>query len=341
MDAPVRFVRSRDGTRIAYTVEGSGPPLLWLSTAWLSHVALYPTLPGVPQYLEQIARSRTLVRMDFRGTGMADREFEDHSPTALTDDLEAVVDHLRFDRVDIVAQAMRVAPAVRFANRRPETVRAMVFALPFGPHPVAVPGAGVPGLVELLRTNWGMWHEVQVQRLTGKPLEEVQDLCRYTQRCVDQRNFVAEIEAMEPVEEWALAGNVQCPVLVIYRKNALASQDDTINLAHQLPHGRVVHLAEGAGSPPFGSRPDLYLQAVEEFLGSVRQEGMAPVGASLTARELEVLRLLAAGQTEPEIGASLCISRATVSRHVMSIYTKLGVHRKAEAVAWAIRHGVD
>ena len=86
------------------------------------------------------------------------------------------------------------------------------------------------------------------------------------------------------------------------------------------------------------------LQALEEFFGPVGESAVAPpevdVG-SLTPREREVLSLLAAGLTQPEVAAELCISPATVSRHVASVYGKIGAHRRAEAVVWAIHHGLD
>lgn len=342
MAAPVRFVHSHDGTRIAYTVEGSGPALVWLMAPMLSHTELYPLLPGVAEYLAKIGRSRTLIRIDFRGTGMAAREFEDHRPEAVTDDLQAVVDHLGLTSIDIVAQGMRVVAAVRFANRRPDAVRKIVLSLPVVPAPVLGDHPGVPGALQLMRSNWEMWVEMNLQRTTGKPLDEVQDLYRYYMRCSDQRNLVAEVEASEPAEDWRLAGNVQCPVLVISRKNALAVQSDMLNLAHQLPQGRLIHLPEEASSPPFGSRPDLILQAIEEFLGPPAGEGYGGVAevSHLTARERDVLALLARGHTEAEIAESLCITRPTVSRHVQNLYGKLGVHRRGEAVAWAVRNGL-
>jgi DNA-binding NarL/FixJ family response regulator len=55
----------------------------------------------------------------------------------------------------------------------------------------------------------------------------------------------------------------------------------------------------------------------------------------LTNRELDVLRLLAAGHTNREIGEMLFISPATVARHVANIYGKLGVDSRAKAVAFA------
>ena len=58
----------------------------------------------------------------------------------------------------------------------------------------------------------------------------------------------------------------------------------------------------------------------------------APYG--LTGRELDVLRVLAAGRTNAQIGAELYISPKTVSVHVTSIFRKLGVSGRVQAAAW-------
>jgi DNA-binding CsgD family transcriptional regulator len=60
----------------------------------------------------------------------------------------------------------------------------------------------------------------------------------------------------------------------------------------------------------------------------------------LSPRELEVLRLVAAGRTNPEIGALLFISPRTASTHVSHILAKLGATSRAEAIAFALRHGL-
>nr|WP_221473650.1 response regulator transcription factor [Planomonospora venezuelensis] len=60
----------------------------------------------------------------------------------------------------------------------------------------------------------------------------------------------------------------------------------------------------------------------------------------LSARELEVLRLIAEGATNRETAARLFISEATVKSHVLHIYTKLGVNDRAAAVATAFRRGL-
>ena len=61
---------------------------------------------------------------------------------------------------------------------------------------------------------------------------------------------------------------------------------------------------------------------------------------SLTPTELEVVRLAAAGLTNPAIGERLFISRGTVKTHLQHVFAKLGMHTRAELAAAAIRHGL-
>jgi DNA-binding NarL/FixJ family response regulator len=58
----------------------------------------------------------------------------------------------------------------------------------------------------------------------------------------------------------------------------------------------------------------------------------------LTARELEVLRHVAAGKTNRVIAADLFLSEKTVARHVSNIFTKLGLSSRAAATAYAYEH---
>jgi class 3 adenylate cyclase/DNA-binding CsgD family transcriptional regulator/tetratricopeptide (TPR) repeat protein len=66
-----------------------------------------------------------------------------------------------------------------------------------------------------------------------------------------------------------------------------------------------------------------------------------PATLGLTARELDVLRLVAAGRTNPQIAETLYISRKTAGHHVSSILTKLGVATRVEAAGVAHRLGLD
>lgn len=61
---------------------------------------------------------------------------------------------------------------------------------------------------------------------------------------------------------------------------------------------------------------------------------------SLTPRELEVLKLVAAGSSNREIGVELMLPEATVKSHLVHIYDKLGVRSRTSAVAAAREQGV-
>lgn len=61
---------------------------------------------------------------------------------------------------------------------------------------------------------------------------------------------------------------------------------------------------------------------------------------SLSARELEVLRLLATGATNKAIAAALVVSQKTIARHLSNIFAKLGVSTRAAATAYAYEHGI-
>ena len=65
---------------------------------------------------------------------------------------------------------------------------------------------------------------------------------------------------------------------------------------------------------------------------------ISAAAGTLTAREQEILQLLAEGFPAAAISRHLCISHATVRNHVQHLLAKLGLHSKTEAVAYAYRH---
>jgi DNA-binding CsgD family transcriptional regulator len=71
---------------------------------------------------------------------------------------------------------------------------------------------------------------------------------------------------------------------------------------------------------------------------SLSRKAAARLAGGLTARELEVLRLVATGKTNRSIAADLFLSEKTVARHVSNIFNKLGLSSRAAATAYAYEH---
>jgi DNA-binding NarL/FixJ family response regulator len=85
--------------------------------------------------------------------------------------------------------------------------------------------------------------------------------------------------------------------------------------------------------------PSVTRRVIEEF---ARRPAPARNGTHelLTARELEVLRLVARGLTNDEIAAELFVSRTTVKTHVARVLAKLGLRDRVQAVVHAYEHGL-
>jgi ATP/maltotriose-dependent transcriptional regulator MalT len=82
-----------------------------------------------------------------------------------------------------------------------------------------------------------------------------------------------------------------------------------------------------------GARPDML------NVTALAGVGAKPAGP-LTGRECEVLRLVAAGNTNREIATQLVLSEHTVARHLQNIFAKLGLSSRAAATAYAYEHGL-
>jgi DNA-binding NarL/FixJ family response regulator len=89
---------------------------------------------------------------------------------------------------------------------------------------------------------------------------------------------------------------------------------------------RAAHAGEAVLSPAVATR----------LLGQVREPALEP----LSARELDVLALVAKGSTNRAVAAALFISEATVKTHLLHVYAKLGVSDRAAAVAVAYERGL-
>ncbi len=82
------------------------------------------------------------------------------------------------------------------------------------------------------------------------------------------------------------------------------------------------------------------LAEVRAVMAEAGEAAAGPLPGGLTARQAEVLRLLAVGMSNKRIAAELQLSPATVERHLATIYRKLGLAGRVEAARYALAHGL-
>jgi DNA-binding NarL/FixJ family response regulator len=92
----------------------------------------------------------------------------------------------------------------------------------------------------------------------------------------------------------------------------------------------------GTGARPGAEAADL----IEPAVPAASMQAPAPLPDDLTPREADVLRAIAAGQSNAEIAEELFISEATVKSHINHLFAKIHARNRAEAVRYAYDHGL-
>jgi DNA-binding CsgD family transcriptional regulator len=144
--------------------------------------------------------------------------------------------------------------------------------------------------------------------------------------------------AREQVDITALLPRVQAPTLVIHaRDDGMVPFEEGRLLASEIPNARFVPL-EGCNHILLEGEPawPAFLGAIDNFLASAAEPAAGDLDA-LSARERDVLELVAVGLSNEQIAERLYLSVRTVERHLSNIYAKLRVSGKAARAAAAAR----
>lgn len=266
----------------------------------------------------------------------------DMSLDALVRDLEAVVDRLGLKSFALAGLHGGAATAIGYAARHQEQVSRLVLLNPFrtGAYPFEVDpvGRAIVSVAGIAQDDFSFFSLVAGNLVTrfANP-DHARDLALTFQRSTSPRTLISYHGALRKVDLTPLLPQLGMATLVVHDTGfPFGAFEERRDLAESLPHARLVVIpGDGAAE----------IAAVDSFLRSAR-EAAAPKarstsrGPELTPRELEVLRLVAEGQTNREIADRLVLSERTVSRHITNIYQKLNLRSKAEATAYAIHRGL-
>jgi DNA-binding NarL/FixJ family response regulator len=111
-------------------------------------------------------------------------------------------------------------------------------------------------------------------------------------------------------------------------------------LLKDAPPAQLLHGIRTVASGAALLAPEVTRQLVGRYAARIRPADHKAADIPLTARELEVLRLIADGRSNGEIAATLVISHETVKTYVSRILTKLGLRDRVQAVVYAYRRGL-
>jgi len=350
----IRFCTSPDGVRIAYAVTGNGPPLVKVAN-WLSHLEFDWDSPVWRHWLAALSQHHTFVRYDQRGCGLSDWNAADLSFEACVRDLETVADAAGPRRFSLLGVSQGGAIAIAYAVRHPERVSHLVIygAAARGRRARAASQAQrdeAEVMIKLAGLGWGREDHSFRQVFTtqflpeGTPeqhrsFNEIQRLTTTPENAARMMSEYADVD-IRP-----LAPRVSCPTLVLHARHDLrVSYEEGRQLAALIPGARFVLLESRnhilmEGEPAWGK----FVAELRAFLPGPESAAAAgsPPGAftRLSARELEVLDLIAQGLDNAQIAARLALSEKTVRNHITSIFAKLEVENRAQAIVLAREAG--
>jgi pimeloyl-ACP methyl ester carboxylesterase/DNA-binding CsgD family transcriptional regulator len=341
----IRFCRSRDGTRLAYAICGKGPPILWIGH-WIRHLDLdWDCLIWRP-WLELLCRDHTVIRCDWRGCGLSDRKGLMYSLEKYVEDCEAVVEAAELRSFAIIGMANGASTAVQFAARHPEKVGHLVL---WGSQASGwVVRGRTPRQVEQCETRLKMielgWPNdnpaygqfFTVLHMPDAAPEQIRSYNELLRRTTSPETAIRLVRSFWETDISGSLAHVRCPTLVLHaREDAIIPFEEGRQVASQIPGARFVSL-ESRNHIPVDTEPawKQLVETLKSFL-PIPPPSAAAALDDLTARESEVLILVAQGLDNGAIAARLDISDKTVRNHVSIIFDKLGVTSRAQAVAFA------
>lgn len=347
MEQVIRFCTADDGVSLAWSSLGHGPPLVKAAN-WLTHLEHDLRSPVWEPWLRTLSRSHRLVRYDQRGCGLSDHDTTRFDLDALVGDLEAVVDAAGLDRFALLGLSQGASISIRYAARHPERVSALVLCGGYarGRYNRDLTPAQRDQdalLQQAIEVGWGrddpafrrVFTDLFVPGGTDEQRRWFDELCRVS---TSPETAARLREAWGWIDVTAELAAVRAPTLVAHgRGDVMCPYPEGLLMAAGIPGARFLPLDTAdhvllEGEPAF----DLFFDAVAGLLGDTAPS-VAVTGDVLSEREREVLRLVARGLANDQIGQALHLSPRTVERHLANAYAKLGLSgRSARAAAAAL-----
>ena len=349
MEPRVFYARTTDDVTIACGVVGSGPTLVLLPGVPFSNFIEEWRIPLLRGVYERLATRLQIVQYDGRGTGHSQRDVSDLSLKAMLRDLDAVAGQVGIDRFALLGFYNSCTHAIAYAALHPERVTRLILFGGSARGWLAMSAPETQALLSLIERDWGVFVESAAHAWMGWSVGEAGRLAADAFRNATTPAVArATFQAASGIDVSDDLAAVTAPTLVLHRTDIeQIPRKVSEELAAALPNGQLRLLA--------GSSPALFFENTDEVVGAITEfviEGRPGAGPQrsaapptrnthgLTARELDVLRLIAQGETNAEIALRLTLSIHTVERHVANLYRKIDARGRADATAFAVRQGI-
>jgi pimeloyl-ACP methyl ester carboxylesterase/DNA-binding CsgD family transcriptional regulator len=330
MEAPtVQYVNTPDGIQLAYAIAGEGDVVIQ-APFHFNHVL---RRWSGPRWFRGVAERFRVVHYDSRGQGLSTRGIPgDLTVQDYRRDLETIIDAVGADKFALMAYGGFGQVVARYAADHPERVTALILVCSSESFEAWSPAAHLGMAAE----NWDLFLELQTRKFSP---DIAQVLVGFMNAATGQADYLQMVRAfIKSPNISEIVPQLPMPALLLHSLDQhWLPPAEGAQLAARLPNARIL-FTDGDVEPDQAQA----VPAIIDFLMGVyaaepigpQPRGKVMSNEPLTARQAEILGLIARGRTTREIAAELILSDRTVERHIADVYAKIGARNRSEATAF-------
>jgi class 3 adenylate cyclase/alpha-beta hydrolase superfamily lysophospholipase len=280
MGQSIRYCTTDDGVRIAYCVEGDEPAMVVIPQL-LESFSLHDIFPTFARFMRALEPGRTVVRFDFRGTGLSDRSATELGLTGGYLDLKAVADAAGLNEFALLALTSGGPTAVKYATCHPDRISSLILCGTYASMQDLWSRQFAESYSELAGQRWDMAARI-IAGLSGEEAPESmvqhEEILRESMSGETMsRMFMAQWETANVTDLLPL---VKAKTLVLHRvEDAAIPFTNGQKLAAGIPSAQLVTLHGRINNPAAGDW-EAIVSAIDEFLGGAPRESHEPTAGA-------------------------------------------------------------
>jgi pimeloyl-ACP methyl ester carboxylesterase/DNA-binding CsgD family transcriptional regulator len=346
----IRYIRTSDGVRLAWAESGQGPPLVKAAN-WISHLEYDLESPVWQHWVGFFSDHFRMIRYDERGCGLSSGRDADLSLERRVEDLRELITAADpREPVTLLGISQGASTCISYAVKYPDQVARLIlyggFAKGFAHVRDEAAKTEWRAILDLARVSWAKDNPVFRSVFTSQFIPDGSDeqlrwfneLCR---RAASGPTAARILDAFSEVNVTGLLPQLRVPTIVMHaRSDLVVPVESGRRIAASIKDAQFVELDSKNHVILRDERAwKRFCDAILRFTGRDSQQGDDSAFSTLSPRQREILSLLLEGLGNAAIAERLEISEKTVRNQLSTLFDRLGVSTRTQAVVFARDRG--
>jgi class 3 adenylate cyclase/pimeloyl-ACP methyl ester carboxylesterase len=267
MDPKIQFARRKHGVRIAYSMFGTGVPLVY-PAPWVSNIAFLLENQAAKAFWERLARYFTVIFYDKHGCGLSDRNRTEFTLESELFDLEAVVEHIGLKEFILFGTSMAGPASIAYTVGHQEKVKHLVLYGTYANGKIVTKDEVKLGLISLIKGAWGVGSKVLIDIfIPGASMDVMQQYAVFQRESCTSEMATRLLELVYKLDVTELLPSIQTRTLVLHREGDKAIPIQLgRELATEIPNA-FLKVLQGNIHLPWLGESDKIIEEICAFVG--------------------------------------------------------------------------